>query len=220
MSWSAAENSEENFSKEDDEENSFEREERHQISENVDDMDMDANALNNTLQKSSRTDHDEIVQTAETIIVNVSTDPVKNKPILVKSNKKKTKKSKNRKKVQSKNVWKTRLNFLEGSYASVQEESDKAGVLCNLSLRTAASNVGLSILRSSNVSISFYPMGLSKRGNTVCTFSTTKRNPLWWTCTKNDLNQVMTNWEKISPSGTPTARRKPVQWKEAGTCHV
>ena len=56
MSWSAAENSEENFSKEDDEENSFEREERHQISENVDDMDMDTNALNNTLQKSSRTE--------------------------------------------------------------------------------------------------------------------------------------------------------------------
>ena len=99
MSWSAAENSEENFSKEDDEENSFERKERHQISENVDDMDMDTNALNNTLQKSSRTDHDEIVQTAETIITNVSTDPDKNKPILVKSNKKKTKKSKNRKKV-------------------------------------------------------------------------------------------------------------------------
>ena len=86
MSWSAAENSEENFSKEDDEENSFEREERHQISENVDDMDMNTNALNNTLQKSSRTDHDEILQTAETIIDNVSTDPDKNKSILVKSN--------------------------------------------------------------------------------------------------------------------------------------
>ena len=202
MSWSQAENSSEDFS------------EQSQLSDSsVEGSVMNKKVLDDVLQLSARTDRAEIVQTAEVIMQNVSIDPEKNKPVRV-GKSKKTKGKKKKKVVR--NVWEARRNFLEGNYASVQEDSDIAGALCNLSLRKAASNVGLSILRSSSCSISFYPMGLPKKGNTVCTFSTSKRNPMWWTLTKTDVEQLLKNWETLAPSGTPTRRRKPVQWNEAG----
>jgi hypothetical protein len=214
--WSAADNSGEKFSEDD--ENSCEREEREQLSDHGEDVaEMSTNALNDTLQKSARTNRVEIVQTAEAVMEKVSTDPDKNKTMRIKKHKQKKKVNKKKKELQ--NVWLARRIFLEGNYASVQEDSDKAGVLYNLSLRAAASNVALSILRSSKHSISFYPMGLSKKGNTVCTFSTSKLDSLWWSCTQDDVDAILKKWETLAPSGTPLRRRKPVHWNEAGTFH-
>ena len=126
MSWSQAELSSENLT--DANENS-------QVSDSsVEDLEvMNNDVLDDSLQQSARTDRAEIVRTAEVIMHKVSVDPDKNQPVRIGKKKNKTKKEK-KKKTALRNVWQARRNFLEGNYASVQEDSDIAGALCNLSL--------------------------------------------------------------------------------------
>ena len=76
MSWNDAENSEKvKFTSD---ENSFEREEReeHELL-NDDDEEMSTTTLDNTLQKAARTSREEIVLTADNIVLNAYTDPEK-----------------------------------------------------------------------------------------------------------------------------------------------
>ena len=80
-------------------------------------------------------------------------------------------------------VWAARELFLQRRYRNRHENT--TGVFGNVSLRHAATNVSLSIYRSSKKSISFYPSGTTKKGNTVCTFTVNRTNSDWWSVTGN-----------------------------------
>ena len=54
---------------------------------------------------------------------------------------------------------------------------------------------------------------MSKVGHTIATFSVNRQNPNQWMLTKS-VDDVLANWEKVSPSGTPPSRRVPVVWNE------
>ena len=167
-------------------------------------VNMNKDAVKKTLRDSTKVSGGELTQAAKDALsgasasasASTSTSPSKNKKLAPKK---------------AKSVWDARRKFLETHFPTDTGVDKKLG---NTRLRNHAGCLSLSVLRSSNNSISFYPRGKKKAGNTIVTFSVTRQNPRFWVVTR-DVQSILETWEQRDPSGTPPSRRTPVVWNMA-----
>ena len=110
-------------------------------------------------------------------------------------------------------TWARREIFLSTKFPNNANASKSN--FANLTLRKAARAVNLSVFRSSNRSISFYPAAQPKIGNTVCTFSLGKHGKMYWQLTAQ-VDEVLARWEQVAPSGTALKRRQRITWTDDG----
>ena len=136
------------------------------------------------------------------------------KTVGVGKKKKKSKKKKKIKKKQQKKAAKAqtsahttlagqRKEFLDGRYEVSLKDGEMVG---NQSVRDSAMHMNLGVLRSSKSRITFYPRGLPKAKNSICTFSRTTLDPHHWSFT-GDADQVLAFWEKCC--GAEAAVNRP-----------
>jgi len=88
-----------------------------------------------------------------------------------------------------------RRHFLAQRYSANMKGGELVG---NQSVRDNAVHFNLAVIRSSPGRITFYPRGLAKKGNSVCTFSRTRDDPHYWQLT-DEVDTVLERWQKLVP---------------------
>ena len=91
-----------------------------------------------------------------------------------------------------------------------------AGPLRSQTLRGAAMKRNLSIGRSTQRRLTFYPRGIDKKGHSIATFSRNKRDPDHWVVTGN-VDELLARWNRFVPvPNTPNAHqhKQSVVWTQ------